>query len=82
MAGQKEQQWNLNKFLPWQTEMNRYGEMQKGGMENLFGALQSGAGNITDLVGTKYYTDALSGIDPSADRKEKREERQWLKRNS
>ena len=62
MAGQKEQQWNLNKFLPWQTEVNRYGEMQKGGMQNLFGALQSGASNMTDLVGTKYYQDLLKGL--------------------
>ena len=62
MAGQKEQKWNLNKFLPWQTEAGRYGEMQKGGMENLFGALQAGASNITDLIGTKYYTDALKGL--------------------
>jgi len=62
IAGQKEQQWNINKFLPWQTEMNRYSEMQKGGMQNLFGALQSGASNITDLIGTKYYTDALKGL--------------------
>jgi len=62
MAGQKEQQWNLNKFLPWQTEVNRYGEMQKGGMQNLFGALQSGASNMTDLIGTKYYRDALKGL--------------------
>jgi len=65
MAGQKEQQFNINKFLPWQTEMNRYGEMQKGGMQNLFGALQSGASNMTDLIGTKYYRDALNGLKSS-----------------
>jgi len=69
MAGQKEQQWNLNKFLPWQTEMNRYGEMQKGGMQNLFGALQSGVSNVTDLIGTKYYTDALRGLQGSGGEK-------------
>ena len=62
MAGQKEQKWNLNKFLPWQTEVNRYSEMQKGGMENLFGALQAGASNMTDLIGTKYYQDVLKGL--------------------
>jgi len=41
LAGQKSEQWNINKFLPWQTEINRYGEQRKTGMENLFGAIQS-----------------------------------------
>jgi len=60
LGGQKEQQWNINKFLPWQTEMNRYGEMKKSGIENLFGGIQTATSGISDLLGTKYYTDALA----------------------
>jgi hypothetical protein len=62
LGQQKTEQWNINKYLPWQTEMNRYGEQKKAGIENLFGALQEGAGNITDLIGTKYYADALGKL--------------------
>lgn len=64
LAGQKEQQFNINQYVPWQTEMNRYGEMQKTGMENLFGGIQKGVGGLMDLAGTKYYTDALKGLYP------------------
>lgn len=62
LGEQKSEQWNINKFLPWQTEMNRYGEMKKTGMENLFGAVQGGVSNITDLVGTSYYKKILEGL--------------------
>jgi hypothetical protein len=62
IAGQKEQQWNINKFIPWQTEMNRYGEQRQAGIQNLFAGIQSGVGNITDLIGTKYYVDQLKAL--------------------
>lgn len=62
MAGQKEQQWNINKFLPWQIEMNRFGEQKQAGIQNLFSGIQSGIGNITDFLGTKYYTETLKGL--------------------
>ena len=62
MAGQKTEKMNWEKLIPHQTELNRYGDMWGGGIKNLFGALQSGASNITDLVGTKYYQDALKGL--------------------
>jgi hypothetical protein len=64
LGEQKTEQWNINKYVPWQTEMNRYGEMKQAGMQNLFGAIQSGVGNITDLAGTRYYTDVLKGLYP------------------
>lgn len=62
MAGQKAEQWNINKFMPWQTEMNRYGDMAKTGTQNLFGAIQSGVSGVTDFLGTKYYSDTLKGL--------------------
>lgn len=62
LAGQKAEQWNINKFLPWQTEMNRYGEQKSAGMQNLFSGIQSGIGSVSDFLGTKYYTDALTGL--------------------
>jgi hypothetical protein len=64
LGQQKSQQWEVNKYMPWQTEMNRYREMQKGGMQNLFGAIQSGVGTMTDFLGTKYATDAIKGLYP------------------
>lgn len=60
LGQQKSTQWELNEYMPWQTEIQRAGEMRKAGIENMFGALQSGIGGITDLMGTKMYTDALT----------------------
>lgn len=62
MGEQKAEQWNINKYVPWQTEMNRFGEQKAAGQSNLFGAIQGGIGNITDFVGTKFYMDALKGL--------------------
>jgi hypothetical protein len=60
MLGEKQtEQWNINKYIPWQTEMNRWGEKQKASTEGFWGALQGGIGGITDLLGTKYAADAL-----------------------
>ena len=64
LGQQKSQQWEVNKYMPWQTEMNRYREMQKGGMQNLFGAIQSGVGTMTDFLGTKYAVDTMKGLYP------------------
>lgn len=62
MGEQKAQQWNVNQYVPWQTEMNRYGEQRATGMQNLFQGIQSGLGSITDLLGTSYYTKSLQGL--------------------
>lgn len=62
LGAQKSEQWNLNQFLPWQTEMNRLGEKKQAGIQNLFSGLQSGIGNISDLMGTKYYSDMLNKL--------------------
>ena len=62
LAGQKEAKQNWEKLIPYQTELNRYGEMQKTGMENLFGAIQGGIGNATDLLGTSYYKKILDQL--------------------
>lgn len=62
MGAQKSEQWNINKFMPWQTEMNRFGEQKQAGIQNMFSGLQSGIGNLADLAGTKYYSDALAKL--------------------
>jgi len=62
MGEQKAQQWNVNQYVPWQTEMNRLGEQRATGMQNLFQGIQSGLGSITDLLGTSYYTKSLQGL--------------------
>jgi hypothetical protein len=59
---QKAQQWNVNQYVPWQTEMNRLGEQRATGMQNLFQGIQSGLGGISDLAGTSYYTKILKGL--------------------
>jgi hypothetical protein len=59
MAGQKEAKQNWDTLIPYQTELNRYGEMKKTGMENIFGAIQGGLSNATDLLGTAYYKKRL-----------------------
>jgi len=81
LAGQKSEQWNINKFLPWQTEANRYGEQRKTGMENIFAGMQGIKDTAMNFLGTRYYTDILKGVDRDALRQEKREERNWLKQN-
>lgn len=64
LGAQKSEQWNINQFLPWQTEMNRYSEQKSTGMQNLFSGIQSGIGVVSDYLGTKYYTDAMKGLYP------------------
>jgi len=64
IAGQKQEQFNINKFLPWQMEMNRWGEQKQAGVQNLFSGIQGMAGAATDFLGTKYYTDTLKGLYP------------------
>lgn len=62
LGQQKEQQFNINQFVPWQTETNRYGEMKQQGIQNMFSGIQSGIGSLADLAGTKYYSDALAKL--------------------
>jgi hypothetical protein len=62
MAGQKEAKQNWDTLMPYQTELNRFGEMKKTGVENLFGAIQGGIGNLTDLLGTSYYKKTLDQL--------------------
>jgi hypothetical protein len=63
MLGEKQtEQWNINKYIPWQTEMNRWGEKAKANTEGFWGALQGGIGGITDFLGTKYATDVLGKL--------------------
>lgn len=64
MGDQKTQQWNINQNVPWQTEMNRLGEQKNAGLQNLFGGLQSGMSGLTDLMGTKYASDAFKSLYP------------------
>jgi len=64
LGQQKSAQWEMNKYMPWQTEMNRYGEMQKGGVENIFKGIQSGVGTMTDFLGTKYAVSELKKLYP------------------
>jgi len=62
LGQQKSEQWNLNKFLPWQTEMNRYGEQKQAGLQNMFSGIQGIGNTAMDYMGTKYYQDALKGL--------------------
>jgi len=62
MAGQKEQQWNLNEFLPWQTKVSYLGESAKARTEGAYGALNAFGSNLSDLAGTKYLMDAYKGL--------------------
>jgi hypothetical protein len=68
LGQQKSEQWNINEYTPWQTEMNRYGEMKKQGVENIFGAIQSGVGTMSDFLGTRYAVDAMKGLYPQGNK--------------
>ena len=66
--GEKQsEQWNINKFLPWQTEMNRFGEQKQAGIQNLFSGIQSGVSTAMDFMGTQYYKEALKGLQGNGD---------------
>jgi len=65
MGEQKGQQWNLNKNLPWQTEMNRLGESKAANTQGFFSALQGLGSGVTDLLGTKYLSEAMQGLQPT-----------------
>ena len=62
MAGQKEQKWNLNEFLPWQTKVNYLGESAKARTEGAYSALNAFGSNLSDLAGTRYLMDAYKGL--------------------
>lgn len=64
LGAQKSEQWNLNQFVPWQTEMNRYSEQKSTGMQNLFSGIQGGLGVASDFIGTDYYKKVLAGLYP------------------
>jgi len=61
---QKLQKQSWESLIPWQTEMNRLGEQKASYMQGLMGALQGLGQNVTDLYGTKSFTDFYKGLYP------------------
>jgi len=57
LGGQKLAKQEWEELIPYQTELNRYGEMQKGGTENIFKGIQGMGMTASDLWGTKYLQD-------------------------
>jgi len=57
LGGQKLAKQEWEELIPYQTELNRYGEMQKGGIENIFKGIQGMGMTASDLWGTKYLQD-------------------------
>jgi hypothetical protein len=64
LAGEKSQAWNINKNIPWQTEMNRLSEQRITGQQNLFSGLGDVAGQFADFAGTSIYQDMLEKLYP------------------
>jgi len=62
LGGQKLAKQEWEELIPYQTELNRYGEMQKGGIENIFKGIQGMGMTASDLWGTKYLKDIYGNL--------------------
>jgi hypothetical protein len=58
----KDLQFDLNKYQPWQAQLNRYGEGAKSGWEGMMSAIQGGISNISDLFGTQELKKAYQQV--------------------
>lgn len=58
----EQQRFQVNKYEPWNIKMNEAVDRKKAGWEGLMGTADQGLGMLTDLAGTKMYTDAIKGM--------------------
>lgn len=58
----QDQAFDYNVNQPWQMKTQMASEQKQAGMQNLFSGLGEMGGAVMSLVGTKYYTDALKGM--------------------
>ena len=65
LAGEKASQWNINQYVPWQTEMNRLSEKNITGQQNLFGGIGDFAGQLGNFAGTSAYLDVIKKLYPN-----------------
>jgi DNA-binding CsgD family transcriptional regulator len=52
MAGQKDQEWQLNKFAPYSDKYNEYRDMFGAAKKNIYGGLDSLSGIATGMIGS------------------------------
>ena len=62
MAGYQEQAFNINQWIPYQTEMNRLYEQRMTGQQNLWGGLTGVANTAMGYMGAKAQQGAMEGM--------------------
>ena len=65
LASQKGDQWNQNENLKWQQKRNELTGISQAEQTNDANAWLAFQNSIADYAGTKYYTDALKGLQNS-----------------
>lgn len=61
-ANFSDQEWQVNKFQPWEIKANMAQSRMNMGGENLWGGLTGAAGNVQDFFGTQYAQEILKSL--------------------
>ena len=61
-ADYTDKEFEMNKWIPYQTKMNELTSQKQEGFANLFGGLEGMASTATNLIGTQSYLDVLKGL--------------------
>jgi len=64
-ADYSDKEFEVNKWIPYQTRMNELTGQRQAGMNNLFGGIEGMASAGMNLLGTKAGLDALKGLNPA-----------------
>lgn len=63
-AQYEDQAFNLNQWIPYQTQMNELMSKKQAGMDNVWGALQGGASTASNFMGTQAQLQAMNRMYP------------------
>lgn len=58
----QDQAFDYNINQPWQIRANMASENRQAGMQNMFGGLGDIGQSVQSMVGTRYYTEMLKGL--------------------
>lgn len=64
----QDQAFNYNVAQPYDIQLNMANERKQAGVQNIFGGLGDIGSSVMNLVGTKYYTQMLQGLQGGANK--------------
>ena len=62
MAQYEDQAFNINKWMPYQTQMNELMDKRNAGVQNLWSGIEGAAGVGMSYMGTKAQIDAMKSM--------------------